>query len=112
MENTITVEGKKYIEYDQAKELKRQKVRDVIILILIAAVLVALVLAITTLVKNADIINKDALIIGMEKHDFVSCQCTDSNNAEWYSQGSGFTTQSKPTNDDLRDIIKDLGIWE
>ncbi len=94
-ENNIKIiEGKEYVPIDVAKTIKSQKIREIIILILIVFVIILLILAILSLVKNAKIINRDALIIGMESHDFQSCQCIDSDGLEWDSEGGGFL--SKP----------------
>ena len=108
MENTIEKDGKTYIEIDVNKQLKYQKIKDVVILILILFAIISLVIAITTLVKNKDIINKDPLIVGMERHGFVSCQCSDEDGTEWYSTQTGFITQPVPRFDSitLEDIVK------
>ena len=106
MENTIEKDGKTYIEFDVAKQLKYQKLKDIIILILISLAVTALVTAIISVVKNADIINKDALIIGMDKHGFVSCQCVDEKGVEWYSTETGFKTQAISSRDYL---LREIG---
>lgn len=93
IQNKIVVDGVTYITYDVEKQIRYQKIKDILILILIAGSIIALVMAIMTLVKNKDIINKDALVIGMEKHGFESCQCTDDEGLEWYSNGPGFVTK-------------------
>lgn len=89
----IEIEGKKYIEFDVNKQIKYNKIKDVVMLLLIASAVIALVMAIITLIDNRDIINKDALIIGMEKHGFVSCQCIDEEGLEWNSLETGFISQ-------------------
>ncbi len=111
-ENKIKVDGVEYIRYDRALQLKSQKIRDIIILVLIAGAVIALVMAIFTLVTNKDIINKDALIIGMERHDFVSCQCTDKDNTEWYSNSYGFETLPAPSISFLDLTQEDLEVPE
>lgn len=94
----IEMYGKTYVEFNVVKHLKFQKMKDILILILIVAAVLALVIAIVTLVKNKDIINKDALIIGMNTHGFVSCQCLDEEGIEWSSTQTGFITQPRAVN--------------
>ena len=98
MKNTIEMDGKKYIEFDVARQLKYQKIKDIIILILILFAIVSLVIAISVLVKNRDIINKDPLIIGMDRHGFVSCQCSNQDGTQWFSTQTGFKTEPVPLN--------------
>ena len=43
-----------------------------------------------TLIKNKDLIAKDALVYGMELHNFTSCQCTDQIGRTWESTEDGF----------------------
>ena len=89
-DKTIEINGKKYIEFNEAKHIKYGKARDIIFLVLIAFAVIALVMAIMSLLENRDIINRDALIIGMEQHGFVNCQCFDEQGKDWYSTDGGF----------------------
>ena len=91
----VEIEGKKYVEFDEDKFMKYSKKRDIVFLILIAFAIIGLIFAITTLIKNKDIINKDALAIGMEQHGFVNCQCTDDENKKWQSKNGGFIYQEE-----------------
>ena len=101
-------EGKKYIEFDEAKYIAYSKKRDLIFLLLIGIVIVTIIIAITSLVKNADVIGKDALAIGMEQHGFVNCQCTDVENQVWSSEKGGFVNQYNPfERNQLEQIIEE-----
>jgi len=104
----IQINGTTYVKYNVLKELKYQKFKDAIFLIVIVFVIIALVMAITTLVKSRDIINKDALIIGMEKHGFVSCQCVDEQGTQWQSKGGGFLAAPVAKKDLFTDFYDNL----
>lgn len=43
-----------------------------------------------TFQENIELIKSDALIYGMDAHDFVSCQCQDIDGKTWESIENGF----------------------
>ncbi len=92
----ITLDGKDYIEFDEAKLIAFSKRRDIIFLFLIGLSLIAITTAIVFVIQNKDIINRDALIIGLEQHGFVNCQCYDEQNALWTQQETGFLKRTVP----------------
>ncbi len=105
----IERDGKTYVVFDVVQQLKYQKKRDIVVLIMIALCIIALVMAIVVVVKNADIINRDALIIGMDKHGFVGCQCEDEQGQQWYSTEAGFaSTPRRPTEVNFTNILNDI----
>lgn len=113
-ENNIKViDGKEYVPIDVAKTIKSQKIREMVILVLIAFVTILLIMAISSLVKNAKIINRDALIIGMERHDFQSCQCVDSEGLLWQSTEGGFVSQHvESSSSNPLSNINDINIFD
>lgn len=84
------IEGKKFIEYDEYKEIRRRKRISILFLILIVGAIISMIIAITILVKNKNIIQSDPLSYGMGVHGFISCQCFDEQGRDWYSEGEGF----------------------
>lgn len=88
--NIKEIEGKKFVEYNEYKEIRRRKIISILFLLFMAFAIIAMVIAITILVKNKDIIQSDPLRYGMDVHGFVSCQCSDEQGRDWYSNGTGF----------------------
>ncbi len=84
------IEGKKFVEYNEYKEIRRRKIISIVLLILIAFAIIVMLFTIITLIKNKNIIQSDPLIYGMDVHGFVSCQCIDEQGRDWRSNGTGF----------------------
>lgn len=83
---------------EETKQQKRENKRviiQIVFLFLMLVVIILMIVAITTLIKNKDIIQKDPLRYGMDVHDFVSCDCIDSKGIVWYSFETGFKTERR-----------------
>jgi hypothetical protein len=89
------IEGKKFVEYKQAEAERKRMIIQVSFLIAIIISCAVIIFALKTIITDIDLIGKDPLSYGMKQHDFISCQCFDSNRLEWYSEGGGFITQSQ-----------------
>ena len=87
------IDGKKYIEYDEERQLRKRFIVSVLFLFLLAGSIIALSTATIILIKNKNIITSDPLIYGMNVHNFSSCQCTDNQGLQWTSKDTGFTTE-------------------
>jgi len=90
--NIKEIDGKKFVEYNEYEQVRRRKREtiSILFLILIAIAIIAIIFAITTLIKNKNIIQSDPLRYGMDVHGFISCQCFDEQGRDWYSNGTGF----------------------
>lgn len=82
-----TIDGKKYIEYNEHKALRNKTIMNSIFLILLFVAILALFMAITTIIKNKEMLQEQPIDYIMDKYDFTSCSCT---NAEGEVFQSGF----------------------
>lgn len=85
--NIKEIDGKKYIEYDEQKALRNKTVMNSIFLMLLFLAIIALFMAITTIVKNKEMLQEQPIDYIIDKYNFVSCSCT---NAEGELFQSGF----------------------
>lgn len=85
--NIKTIEGKKYIEYNEHKVLRNKTIINFVFLILLFLAIIGIFMAITTIIKNKEMLQKQPIDYVMDKYDFVSCSCA---NAEGEVFQSGF----------------------
>ena len=71
------IDGKKYIEYDEHKISRNKTIINSIFLVLMFMAIIGLFIAITTIIKNKEMLQSQPIDYVMEKYDFVSCSCTD-----------------------------------
>ena len=90
---TKTINGKKYIEYNEHKALRNKTIMNSIFLILLFLAILALFMAITTVIKNKEMLQSQPVDYIMDKYDFVSCACA---NAEGELFQSGFNLIEVP----------------
>ncbi len=83
---TRIIDGKTYIEYDEHKALRNNTIRNTIFLFLLALSIIALIMAIATVVQNKEMLMKQPVDYIMDKYNFVSCSCTD-NEGNSYQSG-------------------------
>ncbi len=84
------IDGKKFIEFEEHKHKRKQLILSTLFLVLLGVAIIAMLLAVSTLLKNKDVIQQDPLRYGMDVHGFVSCQCFDEEGRDWQSEGAGF----------------------
>lgn len=75
--NIKEIDGKKYIEYDEHKFLRNKTIVNSIFLILLLFAIILLFIAITTIIKNKEMLQSQPIDYVMDKYGFVSCSCTD-----------------------------------
>lgn len=75
--NIKEIDGKKYIEYDESKVLRNRTIINSFFLILLFLALIALFMAIVTILQNKEMLQSQPIDYVMEKYDFVSCSCTN-----------------------------------
>ena len=74
---TKKINGKKYIEYNEYKSLRNKTIINSIFLVLMFMAVIGLFMAITTIIKNKEMLQSEPIDYVMDKYDFVSCSCTD-----------------------------------
>lgn len=74
---TKEIDGKEYIEYDKHKVLRNKTIMNFAFLILLFLAVIALFMAITTIIQNKEMLQSQPIDYVMEKYDFVTCSCTD-----------------------------------
>ncbi len=84
---TKTIDGNLYIEYNEHKTLRNKTIINFVFLILMFLAIIGLFFAITTIIKNKEMLQEQPLDYIMDKYDFTSCSCT---NAEGELFQSGF----------------------
>jgi len=84
------IDGKKFIEFKEHEHKRKQLILSTFFLLLLVVAIVAMTIAVFTLLKNKDIIQQDPLRYGMDVHGFTSCQCFDEQGRDWQSEGDGF----------------------
>ncbi len=84
--NTKTIQGKKYVEYDEHKALRVKTIQNTLFLILLFAAIVLLFGAITTIIDNKEMLQNEPLSFVMEQYGFSSCSCFDQEGKLWTSQ--------------------------
>ncbi len=82
---TKTIDGKEYVEYNSYKVERRKAILNGIFLILLAASILALFMASTTVIKNKEMLISQPIDYVRDKYDFTSCSCTDDKGEIFYS---------------------------
>ncbi len=85
---TKTIDGKEYVEYDRAKAESRKAMMNAFFLVLLAIAIIAMLIAISTVIKNKDMLREQPIDYVMEKYDFETCTCYDKSGQIF---GSGYT---------------------
>lgn len=75
--NIIEIDNKKYIEYNEHKVLRNKTIISSIFLILLSLAIIALFIAIMTVIKNKEMLQEQPIDYVMDKYNFVSCSCTN-----------------------------------
>ena len=57
--------------------MEKGEIKQIVFLVLIVILIFLLIFTIVTLIKNKEIITKDAIVYGMKMHNFSSCTCLD-----------------------------------
>ena len=70
--------------------MKREEFWIISLNILMVISICALIVTVITLLKNKEVITKDPLTYGMDKHDFTNCSCIDKQGKYWTSGDGGF----------------------
>lgn len=70
--------------------MERQEILQIIFNLLLVVIICIFIFTTVILVKNINLIKTDPLVIGMEKHNFSSCNCYDNDGLLWISNGQGF----------------------
>lgn len=89
-EKIIEHEGKRYIEFDQAKYYKRRTIINILFLILLMFAIIGLVSGIVTLLKNKELLKNEPLTYVMERYNMKTCGCIGNDGVEWYSGEHGW----------------------
>ena len=84
---TKIIDGKTYIEYNEHKALRNNTIRNSVFLFLLALAIIALLITVSTVVKNKEMLLEQPIDYIMDKYNFISCSCTD---AEGKRYQSGF----------------------
>lgn len=91
--NTKIINGKTYIEYDEHKALRNNTIKNTIFLFLLALSIMALLMAIVTVVQNKEMLMEQPIDYVMDKYGFISCSCID---GEGKSYQEGFNIIEVP----------------
>ena len=75
--NLKEINGKRYIEYDEHRALRNKTIINSIFLILLFLAILGLFMAITTVVKNKEMLQEQPIDYVMDKYGFTSCSCAN-----------------------------------
>ncbi len=79
------IDGKTYIEYDEGKALRNKTIINSIFLILLFSAIIGLLMAVTTIIQNKEMLKSQPIDYVMEKYDFVSCSCINNQGESFHS---------------------------
>ena len=83
---TKIIDGKTYIEFNEHKALRNNTIKNAVFLFLLALSIIALLMTIGVVVKNKEMLMEQPIDYIMDKYNFVSCSCFDSE-GEIYQSG-------------------------
>ncbi len=89
------IDGKQFVEYEKHVEERKRMMIQIAFLIAIVLASASIIFAVKVILSNKDLIGSNPLTYGMEQYGFISCQCFDSQNVEWYSDGDGFVSKTQ-----------------